>query len=322
MKNVLVTGANGLLACNTIIELLNNGYYVKGLLRDINKYVGPTHKNLTLVKGNILSTIDMDNAILDCQFVIHIAALTDQNRTNYKDYEEVNVEGSKNVIESSIRNNIKKLVYVSSANVFGYGDLLKPGDETRQIKAPFSNSLYAQSKLASQFELLKYADRIETTIVNPTFMIGPYDSKPSSGRIVLMGVKKRFVFCPPGGKNFVSVLDAAKGVVNALTTGHSKESYILANENLSYVDFFKRLRGKVSRKFIIIKIPKLVLISLGYVGNAFRVLGIKTDVSLNNMKTLCINNYYSNQKSVSHLGLKYEPIESSIEAALEWFKNK
>jgi dihydroflavonol-4-reductase len=89
--------------------------------------------------------------------------------------------------------------------------------------------------------LMKASEKMKTevVIVNPTFMIGPYDTKPSSGKIILMGYNKRISFLPPGGKNFIHVKDAAAAVCNALKYGKNREKYLLCNENLTYREFFK-----------------------------------------------------------------------------------
>jgi len=320
-SRVFVTGANSLLATNTIVELLSQGFKVLGLLRNIEKYIGPKHKNLSLIEGDILNDYDLDKALIDCQYAIHIASLTDQNRLNYSDYEVVNVFGAKKVITACVRNNIKKIVYISTANVFGYGNLTNLGNEEMSIKKPFVSSYYAQSKFQAQKEILNYSDVIETIIVNPTFMIGPYDAKPSSGKIIVMGMKNKVVFCPPGGKNFVSVTDVSRGVIKALINGKNKEAYILANENLTYKEFFIKLRKQVQNKFLIIQLPKTLLLTLGYFGNILRSFGIQTDISNTNMKILCVNNYYSNEKSVNKLEMQYEPIDMSVSKALKWFDN-
>ena len=84
-------------------------------------------------------------------------------------------------------------------------------------------------------------NEIEVVVVNPSFMIGAFDSKPSSGKIILLGLNKRFILCPPGGKNFVCVRDVSKGILAALKEGTNGEAYLLANSNMPYIHFFKLL---------------------------------------------------------------------------------
>ncbi len=317
---VLVTGANGLLATNTIIELLDRGYLVKGLIRNKNNFTSFEHDNLELFEGDITNELDVDNAVKDCDIVIHAAANTNQNLLSLSDYKEVNVRGTEKILKASIDQAVKKIIFVSTANTFGYGSKNKPGTELTEIKEPFSNSYYAISKLEAQNVLLKASKKIAVIVVNPTFMLGAYDAKPSSGRIILMGLKKYIVFYPPGGKNFIHVNDAASGIVNAIEKGKNGEAYLLANENLSYKEFFEKVNMNTKNNPVLIKLPKLLLLLLGLIGNMVRLFGIKTDLSKTNMKILCVENFYSNKKAKIELDLTSTSIDDAIDDAIKWFK--
>jgi len=317
---VLVTGANGLLATNTIIELLDQGFLVKGMIRNKNKFALLNHKNLELVTGDITVKNDVEKAVKDCDIVIHAAANTNQNLLKLADYKLVNVDGTQKIINSCIDHGVKKIIFVSTANTFGFGSQQEPGNESTKIKKPFSESYYALSKLHAENIILKASKKIDVVIVNPTFMLGAYDAKPSSGRLILMGLNKYFVFYPPGGKNFIHVNDAAKGIVNAIEKGKNGEAYLLANENMSYKEFFKKVNSITKNKPILIKLPKIFLLFLGNIGSVIRMIGIKTDLSKTNMKILCVENFYSNKKAKEVLDLSCKPIELAIEDAIKWFK--
>jgi len=318
-SKILVTGANGLLGTNTIIGLLKQGFLVKGFLRDKRKYLGPKNSNLELVEGDINNLADLKSAIFGCEYIVNCAAITDQRIINYREYYQINVQSIIDITNIAIQLKVKKIIQVSTANVFGYGCLADLGNESKTIKYPFNKSLYAISKKAADDFLLTKKEEIEIIIVNPTFMIGGFDAKPSSGKIVHLGLKNRVVFCPPGGKNFVCVRDVARGIINALSYGIHGESYLIANKNLTYFDFFRILRNEVSNNFVIIKIPKWTLIVIGCLGSMLRFFKIQTSISIVNMQALCIKNYYSNAKAVNNLKLLFSPIENGVKEAVEWF---
>lgn len=150
-------------------------------------------------------------------------------------------------------------------------------------------------------------------------MIGALDSKPSSGKIILMAWKKKIIFYPPGGKNFVHVKDVSKSILNCLEKEVKGKKYLIGNENLSYFDFFSKLNRIANQKPIMIKIPKIMLVSLGFLGNFISFFKIKTSLSSTNMKILCINNFYSNDKSKVELEMKYQPIDNAIKDAIDYF---
>jgi len=320
--NILVTGANGLLATNTIIALLSRGYQVTGLIRDTNKFLLPPQPNLRLVIGDITHAESLEKAAEGCDCIIHCAATTDQNLLRYEAYHRINVMGTEYVIQAALKHAIKKVVYVGTANTFGYGSLQVPGNETLPPRAPFRQAWYAKSKLEGQQKALSAADQLTVVVASPTFMIGPYDGKPSSGAIIRMGYGKKLIFHPPGGKNFVNVEDAAAGVVDTLEKGKNGEAYLLAGENLSYRQFFKKIGNQTAQRPILIQVPRFILLSAGYVGNLLRLFGIKTPLTSINMEILCVRNYYSNQKIRSELGTTFGPIEHGISKAIHWFKER
>ena len=322
MKNILVTGANGLLGLNTIIELIAQGYCVKGYLRDSRKITHEIKGSLELVEGDIRDIQKLNSALRGCDCVIHTAAITDQNLLDYEHYYDVNVKGVMNITNAAIENKVKRIIYVGSANEFGYGNLDDLGDETREIKYPFNKSYYARSKKEAHDFILTKMKEIEVVVINPTFMIGAHDSKPSSGKLVLLGLRKRFVLCPPGGKNFICVKDVAKGIIKAINYGNNGEAYLLANENLTYHDFFKTLKKESDRNFIIIKVPNIMLQFAGLFGNMLRSIRVKTNFSSENMSAVCINSYYSNKKARTELGLEFSPITKGLKESVMWFRNK
>ena len=321
MSLVIVTGANGLLGTNVIIELLSRGYSVRGLLRNINDFHYKKHSNLELIQGDFTNKQTVAAAIKGCDYVIHVAAIARHNLPRYSRYKHVNAAATENLVQLAVKENLKKFVYISTANAFGYGTMEKPGNENMKIKKPFSESYYVKSKIEAQQSVLNHRDEISVIIVNPTWMLGAYDSKPSSGKIILMGLRK-VIFYPPGGKNFVHVQDVAKGIVNALEAGNNGEAYLLANENLSYKEFFKKVSALTNRHPLYIKIPRFLLFILGVFGDCFRAMGIKSSISLNNMKMVCVDNFYSNNKATAELNLTFQPTEKSIEDAINWFNER
>lgn len=320
MKKVFVTGATGLLGTNVIIKLLKNGYTVIALVRKKSNYLGEENENLKLVEADLSSDLSIFLKETDC--VIHIAAETRQNLLTYDDYRKVNYEMTTNLITQAEACGVKRFLFISSANTLGYGDEKQLGNEEKEQKYPFTKIFYAQSKLEAENFLLQNPKNIDIIILNPTFMIGAYDNKPSSGKLIFWAWNKKLVFYPKGGKNFVHVEDAANGVVAAIDKGKNGERYLLANENLCYKEFFKKINRITNQTPLMIPIPNVFLSFLGLVGDCLKMLKIKTDLSTSNMKALKICNYYSNQKSVEQLGIHYQSIDNAIEDAVQYFIKK
>ena len=318
MKTVFVTGVNGLLGTNLTLMLLKQGYFVKGLIRDRRRYKGVHNPGLQLIEGDLFD--DLSKVLSNVDYVVHVAAVTGQNLPSFKDYWSINCNATTQLFHTAAKCKVKRFVFVSTANTLGNGLIGNPGNEDSPIGEPFSASYYAQSKKIAENHLLRHTQEMESIIINPTFMLGAFDTKPSSGKIILMGWRKRVIFYPPGGKNFVHVEDVAQGIINAIEKGKNGQKYLMANENLSYKDFFNKLNKIANQKPVMVKIPKTLLTSIGLIGELLRHLRIKTNLSSVNMKILCTNIYYSNNKSVAELGIKYRPVDDAIEDAINYFR--
>ena len=107
-----------------------------------------------------------------------------------------------------------------------------------------------------------------------------------------------------------------------MVKGANGEHYLFCNENLTYSEFFRKLSQIAHHPSVRIRIPRLVLISLGYLGDLLRFFKVKTDVSSVNMRILCVNNFYSNSKSVKELNMNYQPVDLAIIDAITYFGKK
>jgi len=317
---VLVTGANGFLSGHVVNELLRNGYTVRAMMRAGAKAPALIDLEVEVVYGNITNKSDIEKAVNGCDVVIHAAADTRQSHRKATDYFPVNVQATANIIEAMAALDCKKLIFVSSANTMGFGTLQQPGNENTPVSPVLLKSGYAKSKLVAQ-NLVQEAvknQQIEAVIVNPTFIIGPFDYNPHSGRIFKMILSRKITLCPPGGKNFVDVRDAAGAIVKAITNGKSGECYLLAGENLSFRDFFQKIRLLAHQKTALLPIPVFMLKVFGLFGSFVRFVGLNTELTLTNANILCQNNFFDNSKAVRHLGLPNTGIHNTIKDYLKW----
>ncbi|MCM1501964.1 MAG: NAD-dependent epimerase/dehydratase family protein [Bacteroidales bacterium] len=317
MGKVLVTGANGFLASHTIDALTDAGYDVRGTVRTGRKARQEGNSHVEIIRGDFTDPGFMDTALSGCDMVVHCAAMTSQGG-KAEEYMEVNVNAAERLIVAAIRHGVRKIVLVGSANAFAYGTMEAPGDESRPTKAPFTSSAYAVSKAMAQGLIPKYHSRIGIVAVSPTFMIGPSDGKSGSGRVIGMGLGKKIIFCPPGGKNFVDVRDAARGIVAALSGDFCGSAYLLAGENMSYREFYRTLCRCTGQKSCIVVIPRFLLYAAGCLGSLAAALGFKNEATLTSMRMLCTGNYYTGQKAVKELGISFREITDSIGDAVKY----
>lgn len=318
---VLVTGANGLLGHHVVMELIKRNISVKIIVRSIQKIFFDLEK-IEVQIGAFTNYEDLKNAAAGCDAIIHIAAATAIDILNFDDYKYINVDASKQLLDIASELSINKIVFISTSNTIGYGEKKHRSDERSPIQSPFSSSNYAKSKLEAEKLFQNHSKDKHIVIVNPTFMVGSYDTKPSSGKLLLMGYGRRFMFVPAGGKNFVPVRDVAIATCNALSMGVSGERYLAAGKNISFKKFYK-LQAKIGGyRQKIIKIPRFIMLIIAFMGDIISYFKIKTSMTSINLKQLMVREYYNNAKARRDLFMPETSIEKAVEEALDWFKNE
>ena len=316
---ILVTGANGLLGHHVVMELLERHEQVSIIVRSMENIYFDLQQ-VHVFTGDFIDYETLKKAAFGCDAVIHSAAVTATNLLHYSDYEKVNVSGSANVLRVCNELGINRVVFISSSNTIGYGTSENQANERSPIQFPFTASFYAQSKLAAEKPFLDAArpPGKHIIIINSCFLIGGFDTKNSSGRLVKMGYRKPLLFVPKGGKNFVPASTVAQAACNALMMGNNGEKYLVCGENLSFTDFFLLQKAVGNYKQLIVELPDWILKFAALAGDLLRKLGLKTDLSSINIRQLLLREYYSGEKAMAELKYKSADLKEAVGEAIKW----
>ncbi|MFT5166264.1 MAG: dihydroflavonol-4-reductase [Saprospiraceae bacterium] len=324
IKKVLITGADGLLGSNLVRELLARDYKVRVLLLPDSPSTTLDGLDIERYTGNILQPDDLQKAMDGCGYLVHAAANTNiwPNRSSI--VRKVNIEGTRNIAEAALKAGIKRMVYIGTANSFGFGPKDHPGDETQAYQSAKYGLDYQDSKYEAQQYLLKQhkENNLPAIIINPTFMLGPYDSKPSAGAMVLAIYNRKVPAFAPGGKNYIYVKDVAVAITNALDgKGRLGECYIAGNENLNFKEAFTKIATITGVKPPGFSLPGGILKLYGRLGSAMgAITGKAPTVSYPMTQISCDEHYFSAQKAVDELGLPQTDVGIAIKEAFNWFK--
>jgi dihydroflavonol-4-reductase len=183
------------------------------------------------------------------------------------------------------------------------------------------NSGYINSKYLAQQWVLSEIERkrLPVLIVNPSIMIGPYDSHLLSSDFILRIIRDQIQFCPSGGKNFIDVRDAATAICNALTMGDPGECYLLASQNLTFTELFEKVIRICGKTENIISIPGFILNTLGLSGSLFNYLTHQSlKLNFTNSRQLSMESYFSAAKAVRVLGLPQSSVDRAIYDTIKW----
>ena len=324
MTTVLVTGAGGFLGHHLVGELLSRHYRVRALVRSRPFGSSPPRADwpVEYVEGDIREPAAVSAAARGCQAIIHAAALARVNPARDPTLWAVNLTGTENVIRAAQDAGVQRLVYVGTANVFGFGTRQQPGDETR----PFASARYGLDYMDSKrvaterIERAVQTEGLPAVLVHPTFMLGPFDQKPTSGAMLLELYRGGLVGYPAGGKNYVHVRDVATATVNALTRGQIGESYILGNQNLSYREAFELMARVMGTVPVRLPLPPALTRLFGAGCDAWtKLTGRPTKLNAAMVAVACDGHYFSVQKAIQALDLPQTPVETAIREAFNWF---
>lgn len=321
---VLVTGPDGVLGSNLVRELLKRNYEVSVLLLEGTK--SPTLEGLPITSyyGNILNVDSLEVPFQDKDIVIHCAAATAVFPARNAFVNKVNLEGTRNVANAVLKNNVKKLIYIGTANSFSFGTTKdKAGVEDTPYKSLQYGLDYMDSKRYAQEMILEAvkSEGLPAVIVNPTFMIGPYDSKPSSGQMILALHNGKIPGYTSGGKNYVAVKDVAFAIANAIDKGRIGECYILGNENLTYQEAFTKLANAIGAKPPKLKMADPIVKAYGSINTTLaKIFKFEPAVTKELAIISCDHHYYNVEKARRELDLPQTPIEVAVKECFEWFK--
>lgn len=324
---VLLLGASGLLGHNVLLRLLSEGYEVRALVRRSDALC-LNNSGFEVFVGRLVDREVLLTAAEGCDAIINCAGVTDMSKLHMGDYTPVNTELC-SILTRDVMPvvGIRTLVHVSTVNTIGCGGVESHATEEGQMMPPFTESYYAKSKQYGEQIVLdsasQHRDDWHVVVVNPGFMLGPWDVKPSSGQMLLAAYRRPVMFAPHGGKSFVHVGDVAKAVVSALTKGENASRYIAVNRDgsMSIKELYELQAAVMGYRQNVFLLPNWLLLVSGWLGDGLRAVGIRTSLSTNNVRQLMLNEYYDSSRAVLELGMPETPISQAIKDFYDWRLN-
>ncbi len=311
-KNILLTGGAGFIGSHLADELVNRNYKVKildnlssGSIANIEKLL--ENGKVTFVEGDIRDTKTVKDCMKDVDAVLHLAAQISVT-LSIKDPEfnnQVNITGTQNLLDESLRANVAKFVLASSCAVYGEPKYL-PVDEQHPTN-PISP--YAQSKLTAEQSILRHSTNhgLACSVLRFFNVYGPRQKLNDYS-----GVMTKFIECikqkqPPNiygdglqTRDFVYVADivaaiilaleskAASGGVFNIGTGHATTINELAKTMLKLtgtdleINYEQKREGDIKQSYANINKAKILL---NYKPKYTLKDGLKTLLKENGFKT-------------------------------------
>ena len=327
MKRIyIVTGASGFLG-NNIIRMLehDDNAEVRAFVLNGESISSLNNLKCSIYYGDVTKA-DTLNSIFDGSgdaeiFVIHCAAVVYiKSKYNSRVY-DVNVNGTKNIVDKVLEYNAK-LIYVSSVHAIpekSDGDLIS---EVSIFNPDDVVGLYAKTKAeAARYVMDSVKDKgLNACIVHPSGILGPYDfSNSHLTALVREIVRGKLPMCVKGGYDFVDVRDVAKGIIMACDKGKKGECYIMSGEFVSIKKLADLVCDVVGKKRIKVVLPIMIAkIVAPFYEMYYNVKGKTPLFTKYSLYTLSSNSNFSNEKAKRDLGFVTRDITDTVRDMVMW----
>jgi dihydroflavonol-4-reductase len=322
---VLVTGASGFIGSALTRTLVEGGQHVVAMLEpgtDLRNLDGLDVERLT---GDVRDATSVEKAVAGCRAVFHVAALYRFWARDPRDFYDINVGGTRNVLEAARAAGTERVVYTSTVGTLGVDGVSesRTADELCYPDIGHLFGSYKRSKYVAEHEVLRAAaEGLAVSLVLPTLPLGPRDRAPTpSGRLVLDFLNGRVPGYVDTVLNVVHVDDVARGHILALERGAVGRSYILGGENFSFKRLLSELAATTGLREPTLRVPRAVSLAVAWFSDTLegRLLRHQPAVPLEAARMSTTEMAFDDDRARSELGYSPRPAAEAIEDSARWF---
>ena len=321
----LVTGSTGFIGAAVARCLLERGVDVRVLVRRDSDLGNLQGLNVEQAYGDLRDAASLRQALTGCRQLYHVAAHYALWAPDPQIFYDINVTGTRNLMEAARDVGVERIVYTSTIGAIG----LPPGGGLGTEETPVSleqmSGHYKRSKYLAEQEVARLARAgLPVVIVNPSAPVGARDIKPTpTGQVIVDFMKGRMPAYIETGMNLIDVDDVAMGHLNAMEKGRIGERYILGNRNLMLREVFALLSRLTGVPAPTIKLPRLAILPLAYANQWLSdyVTRRPPRIPLEGVKMAKYVMHYDCSKAIRELALPQTPTDVALGKAVRWFRD-
>jgi dihydroflavonol-4-reductase len=324
-ERVVVTGAAGFIGSSLVRLLVERGATPVAVVEP-----GGDTRNLDGVDVERV-TVDLRDAegiggVVDgARTVFHMAAVYRFWAADPRSFYDVNVGGTRNVLEAARRAEVGRVVYTSTVGTLGLrgASIDAPVDERSFAEIDHLFGPYKQSKYVAEHEVLRAAaEGLPVVLVQPTTPVGARDRAPTpTGATVLDYLNGRFPGFVDTTLNVVDVDDVARGHLLAAEHGRVGRSYLLGGENLSLQRLLGLLAEATGLPAPTRRFPSSLALAAAWVSDVVegRLLHRQPSIPLEGARMSTTHMAVDDGRARGELGYTSRPAADALADAARWF---
>ena len=320
----LVTGATGFIGAAVARSLIGAGTEVRVLVRPSSDLRNLRDLKVEQAHGDLRDRDSLRRALTGCSQLYHVAAHYALWAKDPAIFYEINVAGTRMLLETAREVGTERIVYTSTIGAIGLPPNGGLGTEQTAVSLSHMAGDYKRSKYLAEQEVLKLAQAgLPVVIVNPSAPVGLGDVKPTpTGQMIVDFMKGRMWAYIETGMNLIDVEDVAIGHLRAMERGRVGERYILGHENLTLREIFTLLSRLTGIPAPRLKLPWQAILPLAYANRWFAdyLSHRPPRIPLEGVRMAKYHMHYDCTKAVRELGLPQTPAEVALGKAVKWFR--
>lgn len=275
------------------------------------------------INGNLNDINTVDHVLEQVDTIYHTAAKVSYDPKDRDAIISVNVDGTKNLIDLAVKNNIEHFYYVSSVASLNKKAGVPTTEDFISFKRDFS-STYAESKFRAEMEVWRgFAEGLQGVIVNPGVIIGPGDFNSGSPRI-FKTIHEGLRFYPSGSSALVDARDVAQSFIRLTKDPSSYNNrYIQVAETMPLKKMLSHIAYHLNAPKPKYQVNLPLSLTLAYIEKLRSLISgstpFITPAIAKNSNTV---QYYDNSKIKDQLNLEFRNVADSIRATCEFFLNQ
>jgi len=247
---ILITDAVGMIGVQLVKDLIAKGNFVRILKfeNDNFDHLDSLKNNIEVFEANLFDVGLLEDAMQGIEQIYHCKELLSFHPQEEQKIMDVNIIGTRNIVNVALSLAVKKIVFLSSTLSFGTYHFNKTISEKTKWVEHKDNTNYSISKHYAELEIHRaQQEGLETIIVNPSFVLGK-----SLGKNTLYNFQNiadaQYRYSPKGSNGFVKIEDVAKASILLMESELVNEQFILSAENLKYQTVLEKLNPILKKK--------------------------------------------------------------------------